>query len=71
MAQWDILIRGGTLYDGSGRPGENADLAIAGGHIAALASREGCRMSKRSMLGLFELNGRGRCPHRRIAGANS
>ena len=36
MGQWNILIRGGTLYDGSGRPGENADLAIAGGHIAAL-----------------------------------
>jgi len=36
MAQWDILIRGGTLYDGSGRPGESGDLAIAGGRIAAL-----------------------------------
>src|SRR3982074_2949859 len=36
MAQWDILIRGGTLHDGSGRPGEKADLAIAGGRIAAL-----------------------------------
>src|SRR5919197_3998446 len=36
MAQWDILIRDGTLYDGSGRPGESADLAIAGGHIARI-----------------------------------
>src|SRR6202035_5142132 len=36
MAQWDILIRGGTLYDGSGRPGESGDLAIAGGRVAAL-----------------------------------
>jgi hypothetical protein len=36
------------------------DLFAKSGHIAALASREGCRMSKRSMLGLFELNGRGR-----------
>src|SRR4030088_1603238 len=30
---WDILIRGGTLYDGAGRPGESAELAIAGGRI--------------------------------------
>jgi hypothetical protein len=30
------------------------------GAVRPLASREGCRMSKRSMLGLFELNGRGR-----------
>jgi N-acyl-D-amino-acid deacylase len=33
---WDILIRGGTVIDGSGRPGEAADVAIAGGRIAAI-----------------------------------
>jgi N-acyl-D-amino-acid deacylase len=33
---WDILIRGGTLIDGSGRPGESADIAIAGGRIARI-----------------------------------
>ncbi len=33
---WDILIRGGTLIDGSGRPGEIADVAVRGGRIAAL-----------------------------------
>src|SRR5438094_9168434 len=33
---WDILIRGGTLYDGSSRPGERGDVAVAGGRIAAL-----------------------------------
>ncbi|HTZ36627.1 MAG TPA: D-aminoacylase [Stellaceae bacterium] len=33
---WDILIRGGTVIDGSGRPGERLDLAIEGGRIAAL-----------------------------------
>src|SRR6202163_907136 len=32
----DILIRGGTLYDGSGSPGVPSDLAIAAGRIAAL-----------------------------------
>jgi N-acyl-D-amino-acid deacylase len=36
MAEWDILIRGGTVIDGSGRLGEHADVAIAGGHIAAI-----------------------------------
>ena len=33
---WDILIRGGTVIDGSGRPGERADVAIADGRIAAI-----------------------------------
>src|SRR6478672_6880844 len=33
---WDILIRRGTVIDGSGRPGEGADVAIAGGRIAAI-----------------------------------
>src|SRR5262245_33680467 len=31
---WDILIRGGTVIDGSGRPGEPADVAIADGRGA-------------------------------------
>ncbi len=33
---WDILIRGGTVIDGSGRPGESADIAILGGRIARI-----------------------------------
>jgi N-acyl-D-amino-acid deacylase len=36
MPQWDILIRGGTVIDGSGRAGETADVAISGGHIVAI-----------------------------------
>lgn len=36
MPDFDILIRGGTLYDGSGTAGTIGDLAIAGGRIAAL-----------------------------------
>src|ERR1044072_4475310 len=35
---WDILIRGGTVIDGSGAAGSPADLAIAGGRIAAIGS---------------------------------
>src|SRR5437762_1150234 len=33
---WDILIRGGTLYDGSSRPGGRGDVAIADGRIAQI-----------------------------------
>src|SRR5262249_24612762 len=35
---WDILIRGGTVIDGSGRPGESADLAIEGGRRAGIGA---------------------------------
>jgi len=33
---FDLVLRGGTLYDGSGQPGERGDLAIAAGRIAAI-----------------------------------
>src|SRR5258708_856595 len=33
---WDILIRGGTVIDGSGHPGEPADIAVGDGRIAAI-----------------------------------
>ena len=33
---WDILIRLGTVIDGSGSPGTSSDIAIADGCIAAL-----------------------------------
>jgi N-acyl-D-aspartate/D-glutamate deacylase len=35
---WDILIRGGTVIDGSGRPGTPGDVAIEGGRIAAIGN---------------------------------
>src|SRR4051795_2921213 len=33
---WDILIRGGMVVDGSGGPGEIADVAVEGGRIVAI-----------------------------------
>src|SRR5437773_10817425 len=36
--EWDILIRGGMVIDGSGRPGELADVAIADGRIARIGA---------------------------------
>src|SRR5213080_455119 len=32
----DLVIRGGTVYDGSGGPGVEADVAVEGGNIAAI-----------------------------------
>jgi N-acyl-D-amino-acid deacylase len=33
---YDVVIRGGTVYDGSGKPGVLTDVAIAGDRIAAI-----------------------------------
>ena len=37
----DILIRGGTVYDGAGSPGVAGDIAIAGGRITAIGRVDG------------------------------
>jgi len=42
-ADYDVVIRGGTIYDGSGNAPFFADLAIAGDTIAAIGSLEGAR----------------------------
>ena len=33
---WDILIRGGSVIDGSGKPGERADVAVEAGRVARI-----------------------------------
>jgi N-acyl-D-amino-acid deacylase len=38
MPDYDILIRGGTLIDGSGAEGHRADVAVAGGRIVAIGA---------------------------------
>jgi len=44
--QFDILIRGGSVFDGSGGPGRRVDLAIRSGQIAALGDLAGARATK-------------------------
>ncbi len=39
MPDSDVVIRGGTLMDGTGAPGRLADVAISGGRIAAIGER--------------------------------
>ena len=38
MTDCDLLLRGGTIYDGSGDPPRRADLALGGGRILALTA---------------------------------
>jgi len=33
---WDILIRGGSVIDGSGKPGERADVAVEAGRVVRI-----------------------------------
>ena len=44
---FDLVLRGGTVYDGSGCPGERSDLAIAEGRVVALG--EGLGPAKREI----------------------
>ena len=38
---FDILIRGGSVADGTGRPAFAADVAVSGGRIAAVGDLRG------------------------------
>lgn len=35
--RYDVLVRGGTVFDGTGAPGIEADVAIAGGRVVRIA----------------------------------
>ncbi len=39
--QYDVIIRGGTIYDGSGAPPRKGDIAISGDRIVAVGKVEG------------------------------
>lgn len=41
MAQYDLVIRGGFVVDGSGKPGRDADIAIENGRIAQIGDVSG------------------------------
>ncbi len=41
MAGWDVLIKGGSVIDGTGSPARRADVAIQGGKIAAIGELSG------------------------------
>jgi len=52
-AQYDIVIRGGTVTDGTGRPAYEADVAIAAGVIAAVGEVTGCGREEIDARGLL------------------
>jgi N-acyl-D-amino-acid deacylase len=42
-ASYDVILTGGTVYDGSGQPGRRADVGIRGDRIAAIGDLSGAR----------------------------
>lgn len=45
----DLVIRGATLHDGTGRPGARADVAVADGRIAAVGPEAGADGARRTI----------------------
>src|SRR5581483_727545 len=42
-ADFDVLVRGGTVHDGTGKPGRRADLAVRGDRIVKIGDLAGAR----------------------------
>ncbi len=49
----DLVIRGGTIVDGTGRPGVTGDLAIDAGRIASVAGKAGAAKQEIDAAGLL------------------
>jgi N-acyl-D-amino-acid deacylase len=44
--EYDLILRGGTIYDGSGKPPVAGDVALRGDRIAAVGNLKGARAKK-------------------------
>ena len=49
MALWDLLIRGGSVVDGTGSPARSVDVAVSGGKIAAIGNLQGSAVREINM----------------------
>jgi N-acyl-D-aspartate/D-glutamate deacylase len=49
MPEYDVVIRGGTLVDGTGIPAYRADLGLAGGKVVAIEDRLSASDGKRDL----------------------
>ena len=43
---YDLIIRGGTVYDGTGAPGVRADVAVRDGKLAAIGDLKDARAAR-------------------------
>ena len=59
----DLIIRGGTVIDGTGAPARQADVAIAGGVIVAVGRAVGDGREEIDESGLIVTTRLGRHPH--------